>query len=114
MTDEQKFKLNQIIYWKNQISNIESFLRSTNNAKMDNALLEKSYKVKFFAISINLYRKDITLDEEMFLKFFQWLGEYKEHLQSLIDNSDAELVSIADAIRTEEITKEGLYAKERF
>ena len=114
MTDVQKFKVNQIIYWKNKISNIKSFLRSTNNVKTDNAFLEKSYKVKFFGVSVKLYTRNINLDEEMFLMFFQWLGEYKEHLQSLVDNSDAELVSIAEAIRTEEITKEGLNDKERF
>ena len=107
MTDEQKYKVNQIIYWKNKISNIERFLRETNGAKLKSAFFEKSYAVTFFAVSLTPYVRRIGLDEEMFLMFFQWLREYKEHLQSLVDNSDAELVSIADAIRTEEITKDG-------
>lgn len=108
MTDEQKYKVNQIIYWKNKISNIESFLRDVNDRKLNDVFFEKSYAMKFFCVSYPYVRK-MRLDEEMFLMFFQWLREYKDHLQSLVDNSDAELVSIADAIRTEEITKDGLY-----
>ncbi len=114
MTDAQKFKVNQIISWKNKISDIENFLRSINTARTDKTLFAKSYKVKFFGYFIKAFEKSIELDDEMFLLFFHWLGEYKEHLQSLVDNSDAELVSIADAVRTEEITKEGLYETERF
>ena len=109
MTDEQKFKVNQIIYWKNKIYDIESFIATTNAIKLKDIFFEKSYAMKFFGISLNPYVRKIKLDEEMFTMFFQWLREYKDHLQSLIDNSDAELVSIADAIRTEEITKNGLY-----
>lgn len=108
MTDEQKYKVNQIIYWRNKISDIKNFLETVNASKMNFALLKKSYKVNFFSSDIFSYERSIKLDDDMFLMFYQWLGEYKDHLQGLVDNSDAELVSIADAIRTEEITKVGL------
>ena len=108
MTDEQKYKVKKIIYWKNKISDIENFLRSTNTARRDKTLFTKTYKVKFFGFFIKAFERNVELDGEMFLMFFQWLGEYKDHLQGLVDNSDAELVSIADVIRSEEITKEGL------
>ena len=108
MTDEQKFKVKKIIYWKNKIADIDSFLNSTNTARRDKTLFTKSYKVKFFGFFIKAFERSIELDGEMFLMFFQWLGEYRKHLQGLVDNSDAELISIADVIRSGEITKEGL------
>lgn len=108
MTDEQKYEVKRIIYWKNKISDINNFLSITNTARRDKTIFSQSYKVKFFGFFIKAFEKNIELNEEMFLLFFQWLGEYKDHLQSLVDNSDAELVDIANAIRDEEITKEGL------
>lgn len=108
MTDEQKYKVKKIIYWKNKIIDIDNFLKTTNTARRDKTLFSESYKVKFFGFFIKAFERSIELDSEMFLMFYQWLGEYKNHLQSLVDNSDAELVSIADVIRTGEITKEGL------
>lgn len=108
MTDEQKYKVKKIIYWKNKISDIDNFLKSTNTAKRDKTLFTKSYRVKFFGFFIKAFERSIELDGEMFLMFFQWLGEYKDHLQKLVDNSEEWLVDIADAIRNEEITKEGL------
>ena len=108
MTDEQKFKVKKIIYWKNKIADIDSFLNSTNTARRYKTLFTKSYKVKFFGFFIKAFERSIELDSEMFLMFFQWLGEYRKHLQDLVDNSDAELISIADVIRSGEITKEGL------
>lgn len=108
MTDEQKYKVKRIIYWKNKITDIDNFLNSTNTARREKTLFAESYKVKFFGFFIKAFEKSIELDSEMFLMFFQWLGEYKKHLQGLIDNSDPELISIADVIRSGEITKEGL------
>ena len=108
MTDEQKYKVKKIIYWKNKIIDIDNFLITTNTARRDKTLFTKSYKVKFFGFFIKAFERSIELDSEMFLMFYQWLGEYKNHLQGLVDNSDAELVSIADVIRTGEITREGL------
>ena len=111
MTDEQKFKVKKIIYWKNKISDIDKFLLNVNRAERKKTLFTKFYKVKFFGFSTysaKNFEQNIELNEEMFLMFFQWLSEYKEHLQSLVDNSDAELISIADVIRNGEITKEGL------
>lgn len=108
MTDEQKYKVKKIIYWKNKIIDIDNFLRTTNTARRDKTLFTKSYKVKFFGFFIKAFERSVELDSEMFLMFYQWLGEYKNHLQGLVDNSDAELVSIADVIRTGEITRKGL------
>lgn len=108
MTDKQKYQVQHIIYWKNEIEDIENFLRSVNTARRDKTIFSHTYKVKFFGFFIKAFTRDIELNEEMFLLFFRWLGEYKDHLQNLIDNSDAELVDIANVIRNEEITKEGL------
>lgn len=108
MTDEQKYKVKQIIYWNNKISDIDKFLKSVNTARRDKTIFSQSYKVKFIGFFIKTFEKSIELNEEMFLLFFRWLEEYKDHLQNLVDNSDAELVSIADIIRNGEITREGL------
>ena len=53
-------------------------------------------------------RKNIKLSEDMFVYFWNWLREYIKHLQGVINSYDAELISIADAIRNEEITKKGI------
>lgn len=109
MANDQKYTIRKIIYWKNRIDEIEIFLYTTNLARAEKTIFEKSYKVKFFGTTFfNKVEKSINLEKEMFLMFYQWLKEYKEHLENLVRNSDEELVSIADAIRDGEITKEGL------
>ena len=105
MTDRQKFEVKRIISWKNQISKIDSFLKATNCTKTKKVIFEKTYKVRFFGCVI---KQSFDMSEDMFLMFFQWLGEYKKHLESLVDNSDADLVSIADAVINGEITRDGL------
>lgn len=109
MTDEQKFNVKRIIYWKNQIAEIKEFLEATNEAKTKNILFSRAYKVKFFGFAfLNAFERDIELSEEMFLKFRSFLKDYQKHLEGLIEKLDAELVSVADVIRDGEITKDGL------
>lgn len=105
MTDEQKFKIKQIIGLKNRMEEMQDFVDRTGKSKLKGAVFTKRYVMKFIGVYCD---RKIELSEDMFLYFWEWLQEYIKHLQGVINSYDAELISIADAIRNEEITKEGL------
>lgn len=105
MTDEQKFKVKQIIGLKNRMEEMQDFVDRTGHSKLKGALFTKKYVMKFIGVSFD---KKIKLSEDMFVYFWNWLREYIKHLQGVINSYDAELISIADVIRNEEITKKGL------
>lgn len=105
MTDEQKFKVKQIIGLKNRMEEMQHFVDRTGKSQTIGAVFTKRYVMKFLGVHFD---RNIELSEDMFLYFWEWLREYIKHLEGVINSYDAELISIADAIRNEEITKEGL------
>lgn len=88
-------KINSIIHWLKEIKNISDFLMRTNMDYFQNCVLEKKYILKYIG---RIRESKIELDEEMFLFFYQWLKEYKLHLEKLVEKSDRELVEIAKAV----------------
>ena len=105
MTDEQKFKVKQIIGLKNRMEEMQDFVDRTGHSQLKGAVFTKRYVMKFIGVHFD---KNIKLSEDMFVYFWDWMREYIKHLQGVINSYDAELISIADAIRDGEITKEGL------
>lgn len=88
-------KINSIIHWLKEIKNMSDFLMRTDMDYFRSCVFEKKYILKYIG---RIRESKIELDEEMFLFFYQWLREYKLHLEKLVEESDRELVEIAKAV----------------
>ena len=110
MTDEQKFKVNQIIYWKNKIYDIGSFIATTNAIKLKD-VLKAEYSTKILSFdnyggNLNLLHPiaSISLVGNGFKYFYQ--DEYEDWLVPQdadgIDTEDRILFAIG---KFEEIVK---------
>ena len=94
----KKQTINRIIFWLKQIEYYEKTLDFINEFMSDSTVtLKKETKLKMLFRN-RRYEKELTLDNTMSVKFYEFLQNNLTHLKALIAVADTELVEIATAI----------------
>ena len=97
--------IKQIIYWKRNHDMIDNFLYKVGDREPVKLQFKKKISIKF----LGFYKDyEIDLDKEMWMHFYEFLANERNHYKKLLDESDKELLAIANAILKGEISKDVL------
>ena len=90
--------LKSIIYWKTEIKKIKEFKNylkfSSDNEDENTVIIRKTFYI--FKHKHQCFDKKIEIDNNMMVRFCNFLDKELAHLEKLIEEADPKLVEIAD------------------
>lgn len=93
MESEKTQKIKTIIFWINELKNIQTYREYCDGYKIVYTKPKLRFVSNFFK-----FEHDIELSDWAKVMFAEWLDNQAKHIQGLIDESDPELVEIARSI----------------
>lgn len=114
MTDTSKTQhtIKQIIFWLRQIDDYNEVIEfMSRNYDTTGKIVEKPKTLIAKITSRIGLQKEVELSEEVQLSLYKSFKDYVKHLESLVSESDTQLVEVAKGVYNGEITPKGIELK---